>query len=550
MKVDPNILFVNLPSRPFDDILASFKGENLIAEPISMPMGILYISSYIKQHNSLGQVGILDYALAMGNISRYKNLDEFIIDGTRKINFIPDILAFSLIYSTAHKIFTICIEKLKSFWPKATTIVGGTHATCCVKEILEKIDVDYLVRGEGELVFSEFINKYSYSEEIKVKGIYNKKDIILDKPLEVGDYIKDLNALPFPDWKLISMERYINARGRKREFTGSKESKFATMITTRGCPFKCTFCASHVVHGRTVRFRTPENVAEEVKYLYEHYGVTLIIPEDDMFTIPKDRCLNMLSALELLNIPDFEIQLPSGLSVNTLDEKIIDKMINAGVKIFTIAIESGSEYVQKNIIKKNCNLKKAKEIVKYLKSKQVTVRTYFILGLFSETIEQMHETIEYAKILGADWCVFMIATPLIGSEMYNQMVNAGYIKNDIDLWSKAFFQDRNFDTPEISACDLKELVYRANLECNFINNINKVSGNYEKAIEIYNDIVFAYPFHIIGWYCIMKCYEALQNFEKVLQLKEKITELIKCDKRSTEIFNKYYDLMPDFIFPE
>jgi tetratricopeptide (TPR) repeat protein len=169
-----------------------------------------------------------------------------------------------------------------------------------------------------------------------------------------------------------------------------------------------------------------------------------------------------------------------------------------------------------------------------------------MLGFPGETKEQMQETIAYAKALGADWCVFNIATPLTGTEMYEQFLNLGYIHDDIDVWSKALYQERHFDTKEISAKELKELAYRENLEINFIHNPNMTGGNFNRAIEIFNDIVIKYPFHIIGWYCLMQCYQNLKDFAKMKQIDRKIRDLIKSDARSTKMFHNYKDLMSDF----
>jgi hypothetical protein len=158
----------------------------------------------------------------------------------------------------------------------------------------------------------------------------------------------------------------------------------------------------------------------------------------------------------------------------------------------------------------------------------------------------MFETINYAKSLGVDWCCFIHATVLRGTEMYAQFVQMGCIEDNINTWSKSFFEGRSFDTPEISAEGLNELIYRTNLEVNFINNVNMIKGNFSKAIEIFNDIVVFYPFHIIGWYCLMQSYKGLGNIEKAQEVKKKITVLINSDKRSAEMFSKYGDLMGEF----
>lgn len=275
MKTKPNILFVVLPTIPFEDIVATFRDENLNQQVLSMPMGVLYLAAVIKQNNDAEHLAILDYIMAMKDITNYDNLDDFLINSARKIDFEPDIIAFSLIFSTAHKVFTICLDRLKAIWPKAVTIVGGAHATGCVKYILENSGVDYVARGEGEFAFSEFVRQFSNSKKINVKGIYSKEQLNPTCVLEVCACPENLDELPPPAYELINMEEYVRARGRKRELGDAKENRTASIITTRGCPFHCTFCASHAVHGRKVRFRSPENVAREVKFLYERYGVTL-----------------------------------------------------------------------------------------------------------------------------------------------------------------------------------------------------------------------------------------------------------------------------------
>ena len=540
-----NILFINPPSLPFEDIVAGFTSESLRTQPVSMPLGILYLSACVKRYNQVGSVEILDYALKINEIAKYKNIEDFIIKiAQRDVRSVPDILAFSLIFSTSHRFFEVCVNILKTLWPNAVLIVGGTHATNSAKYLLDNKNVDFVARGEGEEAFYEFVRQYSELGYVDIKGIYSKEKIESAAYLDLCDYAHDLDSLPFPDWELIDMGAYITAKGRKREIGSSAGKRIASLMTTRGCPFQCTFCSSHTVHGRKMRFRSVENVIEEVETLHKRFGIKLFIPEDDLFTANQNRVINLLTALENLGIPDFELQFPSALSVSTLNEKVMDALIRAGTKIINIAIESGSEYVQKHIIRKNCDLQKAKWIVAYLKSKGIMIRCYFIFGFPLETKEQMMETVEYAKSLKADWAVFSIAIPLVGSEMYDQFIQMGYITNESDVWSKSFFQRRMFDTKEISANELEELTYRVNLDCNFINNPNKINGKYDVAIEFYKEIVSAYPFHIIAFYCLWECYEALGNFKESEQVNKRIYDLVKTDKRAHDMFVKYNDLMP------
>ncbi len=537
----PNILFVNLPSLPLQNIKDIFSSKNTIYQPIAMPLGIMYISSYLKKNHEVN-IDILDYALHTKYMKDYKNIDEFIDRlTTDKVLFNPDIIAISLLFSCSHDFFNICVDKIHKLFPNSIIVVGGIHATHCYKYLLENSPIDYVFRGESELSFSEFIQNYITKRSLHTKGVYSKENI--NDATELCDNVTNLDDLPFPDWNLINMEIYTTEKGRRKDLGNDITAKLCSLITTRGCPFKCTFCSSHTIHGRTVRYRSVQNIINEIKQVYKDYGVTLFIPEDDLFTANRMRCLSLLSEIKKLDIPNLEFQYPSALSINLLDKELIDALVDAKMHVVHLAIESGSEYVQKNIIHKNVNLNKAKELVSYLKSKGVIVRCYFIFGFPGETKKQMDETIKYIRELKADWCSLLIAMPLIGSEMYQQFVDMGYIKDDIETWSRTTFVGRTFDTPEISAKELNKLVYDANIYCNFIYNHNKLSGDYEKAILLYNDIVDAYPFHVIGLYCMMECYNKLGNDEKANEIKMRIVELIKTDKRASDMYNKYKQLI-------
>ena len=118
--------------------------------------------------------------------------------------------------------------------------------------------------------------------------------------------------------------------------------------------------------------------------------------------------------------------------------------------------------------------------------------------------------------------------------MHRQMLEAGYIENNIEYWASASFWQRHFDTPEITAANLSELAYTANLEVIFIGNKNLRNGNFKKASAIFNDIVSAYPFHIIALYCMVECYEGLHDYEKASSTIKALLNLIKKDIRAAD----------------
>jgi len=128
--------------------------------------------------------------------------------------------------------------------------------------------------------------------------------------------------------------------------------------------------------------------------------------------------------------------------------------------------------------------------------------------------------------------------------MAAQWVKAGVIKDGPELWAASSYGHRSFDTPEISAGDLNELASRANLEINFIHNTNLGEGRYERAAQLFRDIVAKFPFHVIAWYCLMRCEELLGREERRESLELHIADTIGTNALTREMYDKYRDLMP------
>lgn len=546
MKKPLNILFVNLPSNPIAQVEKCFSEKNAIPTTVVLPLGILYLSSYLQKHKLDTSHHIIDYAAEIYlHATEFSGVDELILSAAGRLKIVPDLICISVMFSCSHPFMVRAVQLLKANWPEAKVIVGGNHATNSTDILLQHEEVDFVTRGEGEIAIVEIVRNFKTLGSTPVQGVYSRADLDAGMSLSIAQPVQELDEIPFPDWDLLNMEIYVSPLiGRGRHLEENKRRELSIM-TTRGCPFSCTFCASHTVAGRSMRFRSVENVMAEIDLLHEKYGVNLFIPEDDLFTANRKKVIPLLKemAKRRETIPGFELQFPNALSVNTLFDDVMDAMIEAGMKVTNVAIESGSDFIQRKVIFKNVNLDRAKHVVKYFRERDVIVRTFFIGGFPGETKEHMQETIQFARDCGTDWGTFSIAAPLRGTVMYQQFVDGGYIKDDIATWSSAFFQERAFDTPEIGAEELKDLWYRANLDVNFINNINFREGNYEKAISIFNDIIHGYPFHVIGWYCIMRCYEKLGREADAIATRKKIYALIEDDERSKDMFHKFGDFM-------
>lgn len=543
------VLFVDVPAIPNSDLVEARNTSRNISYAYGFPLGILYLSSYLKKHNNV-QLAMVNYPSKVDSLLDYDNDDVFLeVIARESTPFIPDIIAFSAIFSSCHTLLMRGIKILKRLWPEAVTIVGGMHASNLVEKMLEHDEIDYVFRGEAEIAISQFVRDFTTPERDAIKGIYSRKSIMITPPSDLCEFVENLDTLPFPDWDLIDMEDYVTrgARTMVRTAESELEKRSAIIMTSRGCPFSCSFCSSHSVHGRLLRYRSIQNVLEEVQVLHEKYGVTRFIPEDDLFAADKVRVVVLLDALRKLQIPGFEIQFPNALSPTVLSEEVQNALIGAGMKLATVAIDSGSQFTQNNLIRRGLDLNRARTVVASLMCKGIIVRCNFIIGFPHETKELMQETVDFARSLEVDWCTFGLATPLVGSEMYDEFLKLGCIKDDESFWGNCDYRIRTFDTEEITKEELMDFVYRANLDINFINNPNLRHGNYQQSITVFSDIVVKHPFHIFGWYCLMLAHRGLGHEKETKTLMQKIKDLIETDPKAAEMYDKYNDMLPDLL---
>jgi tetratricopeptide (TPR) repeat protein len=295
-----------------------------------------------------------------------------------------------------------------------------------------------------------------------------------------------------------------------------------------------------------MRYRSKENVVEELQILSQRYGVNTVIPEDDLFSVKKPRFIELCNAIADEFQDSLHFQFPNGLSVATLDADVIAAMKRMGMTVANIAIESGSHFTQRKIIKKNVDLDRARSVVAECRRQNLTVRTYFILGFPGETREQMQETIDFAGTLECDWATIHPAAPLAGTEMFDQLIARGDIDKSFN-WDEAFFQERLYDTPEIGAQELKDLAYRANLQLNFFGNFNLRNGNYGHAIELFEDIVRVYPGHLAANVCLSKALALAGRDEEAAEVWKSAEKLVEENSwMAVHQLERYPDLFPWF----
>ncbi|MFH0778918.1 MAG: radical SAM protein, partial [Candidatus Eisenbacteria bacterium] len=229
-------------------------------------------------------------------------------------------------------------------------------------------------------------------------------------------------------WDFVNMKKYFaidtphGAMPRRRPV--------APVLTSRGCPARCVFCASHRVHGRTFRGHSPERVLKEISHLVGRYGAREIQFEDDNLTYDRERALGIFRGIQHAGL-DITWTAPNGLAVWRLDEELMVEMKRSGCYLVNLAIESGVGRVLKEVIHKPLNLEKVRQIVATLRRLDIGVSGFFVVGFPGETREEIKQTFRYVEELKLDNVNYSIAIPLPGTELYRICEKKGLLSRDV-----------------------------------------------------------------------------------------------------------------------
>jgi len=287
-----------------------------------------------------------------------------------------------------------------------TRILMGTHATALSSSILEHGYCDIVVRGEPEYTVLETIKNMENLSA--VQGIsYMREGRVIDNPDRPT--ITDLDALPLPARDLVDNKKYhlVSFPGRPT----------AMVLTSRGCPFNCTYCATHLFYKRRRNVRSTESVVREVEHIVHTYGITNIFFADDTFNIDEKR---VVALCELLHEKKLPIQWLCLGRVDTMTENMIRAMARAGCREILYGIESASPEVQRQT-KKNITVAQMKKAVFLTMKEGIRVSAFFMFGNPGDTLESIRATSALARELNPTFASFNIATPDPGTELYDVM---------------------------------------------------------------------------------------------------------------------------------
>ena len=338
-------------------------------------------------------------------------------------------------------------------------VIGGHHVTALPEASLTETNADCAIVGEGEDTIVHLAGALEGAGEFAdISGLAYRCDgsVVMNEPSAL---IENLDGIPFPAWDLVGLERYppISHGTIHRRFPN------APIITTRGCPYRCTFCAARLTAGTKLRKRSAENVVDEIEMLYKNFGISEFHFEDDNFAFEKQHAYRICEEIVRRGLR-VDWSCPNGVRVDTLDDELLAMMKRSGCYMLALGIESASQEILEAAHKK-MNIDVVPETVRRMRVHGILSMGFFILGLPGETQETALKTIDFAKTVDLDFVMFTHFVPLPGTEIFDQLTRSG--RDPEEFFGSHLMSRAVLETEHLSRADLTRLQKRAHREFYF-----------------------------------------------------------------------------------
>jgi anaerobic magnesium-protoporphyrin IX monomethyl ester cyclase len=388
------------------------------------PLGPLYIATYLKRALN-ANVQLIDTTFHHDYSYVFKRIVNY---STDIVGIYIDTIMFNDAIFIAHM-----AKSLGKF-----VIAGGPHATIMPETVIPHVDA--IIIGEGEKPLLEFLTALPSIKSVRGSWTKNEEQLFKSGELNIVDNLDDI---PFPDhsfleyWKYMQYWHYMDATG--------KNLKGTNIIASRGCPFHCTYCQPTLrkMFGSKLRYRSPENVVEEILELKRLYNIQSFMFQDDTFTINKKWVYEFV---EIFSKKQSGIVWGCNTRADTVDKQLLREMYKAGLRKIHIGAESANERILNDIYKKGIVPEQVKETVSIAHEIGIKTLTFFMLGAPGETKKEILKTIKFARQIRSDEVTFNLTQPLPGTGLYDiistdpkYMVVQDFTK--FDYYNKRAFKD-------------------------------------------------------------------------------------------------------------
>lgn len=377
---------------------------------ITPPLSLGYLASNLKK-NGFSDIKIIDGTLHQLSVERAADIIK------KEKPFMVGLQVYTGSQNWTKKL----VEQIKKHNSIIKIVVGGPHISALKELAMKHIDADYGIIGEGEeslvkLVRIVLVNRVK--EYSKIPGLIFKNNLGGFKMSKIPfAQIADLDLLPSPDYELLQIDKYFKyMQGASVPLKGKRP---IPILTSRGCPFQCTFCSSRLIFLKKIRYRSVEKVIEELEYLKNRYHIDEFFVSDDNLTLDMARAEKLFDMLIEKKLK-LHWRAPNGLRADRLDERLIRKMKESGCYFIGIGVETGSERVMKSI-KKSLDLNRVSSVLPLLRKYKILTSGFFMVGQVCEDEQDVKKTLDFLRRSKFDRIQISIYTPYPGSEDFDNL---------------------------------------------------------------------------------------------------------------------------------
>ena len=356
-------------------------------------LGLGYLAAYAREHHDDLTFQVLDTRVATSKETK-KFFDTSF-----------DLIGMT-VYSPVYYEVIALFNKIRKADKKVPVCLGGPYVTTIMEDIFKKTPADFAVYGEGEVTFSDLVFHLKGKKQLKdINGLMYQDpngNIIINPP---RIHISDLNTLPLPAYEIFPMERYPLHR----------------MVTSRGCPYACSWCNSSSIWNKSYRSRDAENMVSEIEYLLKNHGKKIFVFGDNSFNIDLKRVEKFC---DLLISKKIQILWSVSLRADIMTQELAFKMKESGCYNVAIGVESASNEILARI-GKSTTIEKITQGITMMKNAGIEVLAQYVIGSPNDTLDTVKESIEYAKTSGCDYTNFYTVLPFKGTPQWEYVLEHG-----------------------------------------------------------------------------------------------------------------------------
>ena len=383
--------------------------------PRFTPFGVLYLAGHLRRNDYPADLRLLD-------LRSLSLTDEEIAGKLTECS--PDLIGVSCLSNESvftHKLVQLCKKTL----PDVPVVIGGPYASGEWQHALGDPNVDYCVVGEGEQTFLEFLQALDAGRgPADVPGVAARDEEGQPFLRAPRAFIQDLDTVSFPAYDLIDLKEY-SRKGNSHLPSFKPRKMFTQMFTSRGCPYRCTFC--HNIFGKKIRFRSPASVLDELDWLVQEHGVREVHFEDDSFNIDMDRAKEICRQI-IERDYRLRFAFPNGIRADHIDQELIKLFRRMGVYSIAYGIESASERVRQRI-RKSLDLGRLNNAIRLTARHGIAVAGFFMIGFPHETAAEMDESFRFAWQSKLHIALFSRVVPFPGTQLYRDALKEGFDYN-------------------------------------------------------------------------------------------------------------------------